>query len=58
MDNSWPPTGEPEEQDPALLLAQADGLRDRRAWQDAASAYAAYLRDPDGNKFSAIVQGG
>ncbi|MBL6453862.1 glycosyltransferase [Belnapia sp. T6] len=31
-------------EEPAECLARADGLRDRRAWAEAARAYAAYLR--------------
>jgi hypothetical protein len=30
--------------DPDEILAQADALRDDRAWADAAAAYAAFLR--------------
>src|SRR3569832_897851 len=30
--------------DPADLLSQADGLRDRRAWAEAAEAYRDFLR--------------
>lgn len=43
MDISSPVTVEGTE-DPAALLARADGLRDRREWIEAAVAYAAYLR--------------
>src|SRR5687768_13574506 len=35
---------DPAPSDPAELLAEADALRDRHDWSEAAQAYAAYLR--------------